>query len=215
MIKILDIHSHLKIDKENAETIYSFSGIPTPSSFKGYKSIGIHPWDLDKPQTSWAEIESLAQDTNTLAIGETGLDKTIATPLNKQEELFIKHIALSEKYCKPLIIHSVKTTPEILKLHKQLKPKQAWIIHGFRGKPELYQEYNREGIRVSIGEKFNIHTLQCIPLNQLLLETDDSNKDIYALIETIASIKNITSTQLINQIYDNSSLLFFRGCCLF
>lgn len=210
MTKILDIHSHFKGGDCDAETIYSFTASNIPQHFMGYKSVGIHPWYIENTEISWDSLEKSIREEKTLAIGETGLDKNINTPLSIQEELFVKHVQLSETHQKPLIIHNVKSTPEIIRLHKEYSPKQTWIIHGFRGKPELYQEYQRVGILVSIGSKFNPKTVENIPLNELLLETDDSLDSIQTTIETISSIKKITPQQLIDQIYKNTSRIFFH-----
>lgn len=210
MNRILNIHSHLHGDRIHPETIYSFTEDKVPTHFNGYKSIGVHPWDIENKDYDFTSLEAHAQEINTLAIGEAGLDKNIPTPIAVQEEIFIKHIELSEKYKKPLIIHNVRSTPEILKLHKQFKPTQTWIVHGFRGKPALYQEYQRAGIMVSIGSKFNTDTISILSTNQILVETDDSEESIQNVIEAIAERKKITPQELIDQIYKNTSRIFFH-----
>ena len=41
----------------------------------------------------------------------------------------------------PLIIHSVKSSNEIIQLRKKIGEDSIWIMHGFRGKKELASEY--------------------------------------------------------------------------
>lgn len=208
MKPILDIHSHF--EKEVlTNTIYSFSTPNLPIDFGGYKSIGLHPWHINTSEESWTQIEKLAQEPLTLAIGECGIDKKITTSIDIQQQLFIKHIELSESTQKPLIIHMVGSTPEIIQLHKAINPKQNWIIHGFRGKPELYKEYQRQGIYVSIGEKYNNCTIQLIPNQELLIETDESSKSIEQIVSKIAILRKTTPQQLIDQIYKNTTRIFF------
>lgn len=48
-----------------------------------------------------------------------------------------------------------------------MKPSNPWIIHGFRGKKELALQYIREGIYVSLGEKYQEEVLWGIPLEYL------------------------------------------------
>ena len=80
---------------------------------------------------------------------------------------------LSEKNSLPLILHVVKAFPEIIALKKELKPRQPWIIHGFRGKPELAKELHRHGFFLSLGERHNPDAAAIIPAERLLLESDE------------------------------------------
>ena len=57
--------------------------------------------------------------------------------IEAQTTLLTFHISISERLSKPLILHIVKAYPEIIALRKSLRPAQPWIIHGFRGKPQL------------------------------------------------------------------------------
>ena len=208
MKPILDIHSHL--GKEVlTNTIYSFSDPNLPVNFSGYKSIGVHPWYINHSEESWSQVEKLAQEPLTLAIGECGIDKKIPTSIDIQQKLFIKHIELSETIQKPLIIHMVASTPEVLQIHRFIKPKQNWIVHGFRGKPELFKEYQRQGIFVSIGEKYNDNTVQLIADQELIIETDESSKSIEEIASKLAILRKTTPQQLIDQIYKNTSRIFF------
>lgn len=138
-------------------------------------SIGIHPWNtpLATPQLL-AALEAEAARPEIVAIGEAGLDKLKGGPLDKQIELFEKQVALSEKLAKPLIVHCVRAWAELLEVHRRLRPRQPWIIHGFRGKPQLARQLLANGLYLSVGEKCNPDTLAVIPPDRLLRETDDS-----------------------------------------
>ena len=85
----------------------------------------------------------------------------------------LKWIEISENRELPLILHIVRAFPEIIALKKQLSPKQPWIIHGFRGKPQLASELLRHGFYLSIGEKYNPEAVAVIPRDRLLLESDE------------------------------------------
>ena len=134
----IDIHTH---DPSRADSaIINIS--PNEDILPGtYYSMGIHPWDTPNvTQTMLDALASKAHNKQIVAIGETGLDALRGGEIASQIELFKFHIELSEQLEKPLIIHAVRTFPLIIKLKQELKPRQPWIIHGFRGKPEQAQE---------------------------------------------------------------------------
>ena len=60
-----------------------------------------------------------------------------------------------------------------------------WIIHGFRGKPQLAQQLLNKGFYISLGEKFNPETVSIIPVDRLLFETDESPLNINKIIDNI------------------------------
>lgn len=93
--------------------------------------------------------------------------------LAAQTALLRIHYELSETLRKPLILHIVKSFPEIIALRKQWKPTQPWIIHGFRGKPQLARELLAHGFHLSYGKKYNPASLAITPASRLLRETDE------------------------------------------
>lgn len=93
--------------------------------------------------------------------------------LAAQTALLRIHYELSETLRKPLILHIVKSFPEIIALRKQWKPTQPWIIHGFRGKPQLARELLAHGFHLSYSEKYNPASLAITPASRLLCETDE------------------------------------------
>lgn len=170
-IIIYDVHTH-DLQRENA-VVNLPSGAEIPVS--GIYSVGIHPWDADEADgEALAWLRYAAHHHNVVAIGETGFDALRGGDMEHQEALFREHAALSRQYGKPLIIHNVRGTDRIIRLHREWRPAEPWIIHGFRGKPELARQLIREGLYLSIGEKFNSRSLQEIPTERLLLESDDS-----------------------------------------
>lgn len=157
-----------------------------------YYSAGIHPWnagcftkrDVDR-------LRRLAFDPHVIAIGEAGLDSVHvayelvdngrgkeavqALPdIEKQMELLRLHVQLSEEAGKPLLLHIVKRYPEIQKLHADLRPRQPWVIHGFRGRPGLAADLLRQGFYLSYGERFNPASVEVTPPGRMLAETDES-----------------------------------------
>ena len=212
---ITDIHSHNVSDMHEYK-INSFCMKDKDSiDFISAKqiSIGIHPWyvtkDDIKEQTEWIK-QTAINDKRVIAIGECGTDKLCNTDMNLQNEAFCNCITLSEELELPLIIHSVKTSDEIIRLRKSIKPKQAWIIHGFRGKPEQTFQYISNGFYLSFGKLYNTESIKITPLDKLLFETDEYTGSITEIIANAAEALDIPTDKILNIISENAKRLFFN-----
>lgn len=203
--KITDIHTHsIKPDANCNVGIESYC----PES-PYYFSIGIHPWnaghatkdDLDR-------IKEIATNKNILAIGETGIDHSCDASPEKQMYFFKEHAILAETVKKPLIIHNVKGTDEIVKLRKELNPKVPWIIHGFRGKPQLAKQLTDKGIYLSFGEKYNAETIKSVLPQYIVAETDESLLPIMEIYDMIAETKGWNRNETEKTIKENISRIF-------
>ena len=139
-----------------------------------FHSVGIHPWHTINVASSTIErLHLLAAHPQIIAIGETGLDALKGASIDIQTDIFRLHVALSEKHQKPLIIHCVKSFNEIIALKKELRPTMPWIIHGFRGKPQLATQLLNNGFYISLGKHFNPDTAAIIPPDRLYHESDE------------------------------------------
>lgn len=121
-----------------------------------------------------AALENIADSSRITAIGECGLDRLRGADIKRQEHLFARHIRLSEQLRKPMIIHCVRAFDRLLHMHREYRPHQLWIVHGFRGKPQLASQLVDNGIAISLGERFNPQTANIIPAGYLFFETDES-----------------------------------------
>ena len=200
-MKFIDIHTHNK-SEETAYAIFNSNGEPTT----GCASVGIHPWDVDD---NWEErfrtIRELAKAPDITAIGECGIDRAHSgAGLELQTEVFRAHITLSEELKKPLIIHCVKAVDNIISQYKECKPQQAWIIHGFRGKPQQAEQLTRAGLYLSFGEHFNAESAKVIPADRLFIESDESNTPIEMIYATIAAARECSTEELACQVSDNA-----------
>ncbi|MGN1252529.1 MAG: TatD family hydrolase [Muribaculaceae bacterium] len=134
-------------------------------------SVGIHPWHADTGDIEAVRALALS-DPRVVAIGECGLDRFRGPSIDIQQEVFEKHILLSEELRLPLVIHCVRAYSDLLALRKKHTPVQPWIIHGFRGKPELAQQLVRQGLYLSLGHLHNLAVPASVPSPHLLRETD-------------------------------------------
>ncbi len=192
-LMFIDVHTH-RVHSADIPIIYNIrindDAVALPHDRHIYFSAGIHPWDAGKVRSVWFDnMTILLNYKQVIAVGECGLDKNTSVSFEKQLEIFEKHIHLSEINRLPLLIHCVGFSHEIIRLHQSVKPEQAWIIHGFRGKPDLALQFLKEGIYLSFGEKFNIESVKVTPIDRILIETDESEIPIEDLYQRIAEIK--------------------------
>ena len=187
-----------------------------------FYSIGIHPWKVGSEELRNSGIEELGDlvfrclgDLNFLAIGECGLDRACDVDFEIQKEVFIKQIELSEQIAKPLIIHAVRTYPDIIFIRKEIKAKQPWIIHGFQGGVQSAEQLLRhDGIYLSLGdvlfknERRASELLNVIPPDRLFLETDVAERDIVEVYEKAVSLSCIEMDKLRNDIFNNFVKIF-------
>ena len=191
---LTDAHSH-RTNTRNVRTIFNIQlndqmmSIPHAKNLR--YSVGIHPRDTGNIDALCLEnLEFLLSFKQVIAIGECGMDKNAPLAIEKQLEVFELQIKLSEIHNKPLIIHCVGCYNELINLHRALNPKQPWIIHGFRGKPEMAVQLVKVGMYLSFGEKFNPESVAITPIDRILAETDDSEMDIKDIYESLCTLKH-------------------------
>lgn len=198
---ILDIHTHhavpqpqgvisMRVRKESREL-----GLSPTQRY----SVGIHPWDTESETTreEYDLLDKLAEKPEVVAIGECGVDLNIGGPLFRQLQVFRHHVELSERLGKPLVIHDVKAHDIIVGARRDLKPRQAWAIHGFRQKPEAADMLHRAGCWLSFGPQFNVDTVREVPDDRILAETDESEMTIEEVIKLISEAKGRDMTETI------------------
>ena len=199
---LIDIHTHNSTPAANS--------ICNSSHYiAGRKiSVGIHPWDINSDwKNNFLAIAEYAKAKNVVAIGECGFD-TLKSPatIELQEEIFRAHAQLADALCKPLIIHCVKAFDKLIAQHKELNPQQAWIIHGFRGKPQQAAQLTKAGFYLSLGEKFNHESAKAIPTERLFIETDESKQTITEIYTAVAQTIGLSVEDLAQQIMHNAKI---------
>ena len=217
-----DIHTH-KIPRMADRAILNVS----PSEFApqegGLYSVGIHPWQVGKLmmqgrlQEEKELLAGIVRHPQVVAVGEAGLDKLAEASPERQSEVFQYQAGLAEEVQKPLIIHLVRATEELLKVKREVRPVMPWVIHGFRGKESVARELLKHGFFLSFGEKFQEAALSVTPLERLLLETDESTLPIEILYARVAALRGISEAVLREEMEKNVKRLFVssRKVCTF
>lgn len=204
----VDIHTHRlpEIPGEAIVNCYPETYVPQDG---GWYSVGVHPWQVQR-DTRLELLAELVGHPQVLAVGEAGLDKLADAPMPVQLEFFRRQALLAMKMDKPLIIHLVKAADELLQLKQTLQPANPWIIHGFRGKAALAQEYLRHGFYLSFGEKYQEEALRIVPSGRLFVETDESMTPIAELYERVACVRGVSWNELQEMVRQNIRSVFFR-----
>jgi len=209
----VNIHTHepaLQEDTISVVNVFPWdAGEPEPSG-NLFFTAGIHPWfiegvDVDeniKKIVMWLEKGKL------FGVGEAGLDAVRGAKPEVQEEVFVKHINLSEEYERPLVIHCVKAYNEILSLRKSCGASQPWLLHGFNSSPQMMKQMTDAGIFISLGagllkNKKLQQVCREVPAGMLFFENDVSGTDIKTIYRKAAVVINVNIEELKDLVYKN------------
>ena len=206
---LFNSHSH-NLSLKNV-VIFNKS-VGSESDVTSFFSFGIHPWNSELIEDNFLIFEQEVLKKNCLAIGEIGLDRLKGPEISIQIDVFWKQIEISERLQLPVIIHCVKAWNELYLIYKEIQPKQTWVFHGFN-KVGILQDVLKTEMMISIGASiFNNIQLQesinSIPNNKLLLETDDENIDIIEIYQKVSEIKKISLQQLEDIVEENFKRTF-------
>ena len=206
------------------ETVYNFC----KNDDRIVPFYGIHPWYADKAPAGYeARLLELAGKGG--AVGEIGLDHSKrGADFAKQKEVFVKQLDIAIISGRPVSIHCVRAwgaLDDILKERDMRKVR--WMVHGYRGPPEILNTLLRSGAYISISpgtlEKEIAAALMAgIPLERLLIETDFPRKGMAVTQDSGASaayrdeleasyrhasdISGIEMDRLTQAVWDNGSI---------
>ena len=207
---LFDIHSHFKSHKD----IVIVNESEDSEDLADFFSIGIHPWNASLNEENFLRVLEKGNLENCLAIGEIGLDKISEKPFELQINCFRAQLIIAESLNLPVILHCVKSWNEIKAIFKEKSRRQNWIYHGFN-KVAILEDVIETGLMISIGASIlsNLklqEVIYKIPNNQLLLETDDSEINIFEIYQKISEIKKISLPELKAIILNNFQNTFTK-----
>lgn len=160
-------------------------------------SAGIHPAEADETQLPL--LEKLLRTGRFQFLGECGLDHLSPIPAEIQRAVFRRQIRLSEELSLPMIIHSVRSNPEIIAERKKAKAHMPWIIHSFRGNELEAKAFLEHDCIPSLAPEAVLHA-QKIPSYPFLLETDMTDHPIGLLYKAAAEKSGRSAEELVRQI---------------
>lgn len=192
----IDAHTH------NLQAIDAIIAVEpnafTPQPLRLY-SVGIHPWHTDTTTEHDLELlRQVAQHPQVVAIGETGLDHLRGAPQQRQTEIFEKHLLVAGQLNKPVIIHSVRSSQQVLQCCRRLAINVPCAIHGMRSNEFVAQSLVNAGFYLSFGIRFNANAVRATPLDRLLIETDDADVSISQVAAAIAPVRQLSVPDLLS-----------------
>ncbi len=149
-----------------------------------FASAGIHPNNItQEAPDAWDAVVSLAVNEATVGIGETGLDRHWHdTPFPQQEDYFARHLALSRRTRKPIIIHCREAEADMLRMLRDDFDKNGpihGIMHSFVGDGAMAAACLEMGLYLSFAGMLTYKNAAALrevaatlPLERLLVETD-------------------------------------------
>lgn len=220
-IFFIDLHTHhpAKTGVVSLQNI-SLTQIHQFTAEKGQRfSVGLHPWQIKSNEDLgllYQQLRFAAGYQHVAAIGETGLDKSMALPLEHQEAVFKVHIRVAEEFRLPVVIHCVRSFQEIFMLRKSMGASQPWIFHGFSGSAQLARQCLNAGCLLSFGPSLlndhsrSVHSMISLGIDDFFLETDDSGLEVEVLYRRAAHIKHASVEVIKERIFYKFNKIFLQ-----
>lgn len=200
-----------------------------------YAAVGVHPSEIEEMDEAFLNwMKEQATWEKTVAIGEIGLDyywdKEAEIQAN-QRYWFKRQLELAKEVGLPVIIHSRDAAADTMQI---LKDVQDWnlkgVIHCYSYSKEMALEFIKMGYYIGVGgvvtfknAKKLVETVQVIPLERILLETDcpymapepfrgKRNSSLYLpyVVQKIAEIKGVSTEEVERVTEANARELFSK-----
>ena len=195
-----------------------------------YAAVGIHPencggctaGDLDA-------IRALAQQPETVAIGEIGLDYYWAEnpPRDFQQQVLRQQLALARELALPVIIHDREAHADTLAIVREF-PGVTGVFHCFSGSPEMARELLKMGWYLGFDGPVTYKNARrapevaaVTPLDRMLIETDspymtpvpyrgrrNDSGYVHLVAEKLAEWKGVTPEEMARVTTENGKRLF-------
>lgn len=200
-----------------------------------YAALGIHPEEMDDAtEENLAWIRENASNPKVVAIGEIGLDYYWVKDEEgraKQRIWFDKQMDLAKEVNLPVVIHSRDAAEDTFNTIKRYNTQDIkGIVHCYSYSKELALEYVKMGWYIGVGGvvtfkngKKLVETVQAIPLENIVLETDcpymapepyrgSRNSSIYLkyVAEKIAQLKGVSVEEVESVTYENALRIYSK-----
>ncbi|WP_321529796.1 TatD family hydrolase [uncultured Desulfuromonas sp.] len=144
-------------------------------------ALGVHPQHAHQWQNTTEERLCQQLDKpGVVAVGEIGLDKRLAVPMEIQELVLRCQLRLAVACGKPVVLHAVRSFDRLIPMLKQERiDRVGGVLHGFYGSVEIARQLERLNLAVGVGRlildpaaKKLVDVVQAVFRDFLLIETD-------------------------------------------
>ncbi len=195
-----------------------------------YAAVGIHPGEIATASFETLEqIAALATHPKCVALGEIGLDfywDKDPVVRDTQRYWFYQQLHLAFELNKPVIVHDREAHQECFEAVR--KTGVQGVFHCYSSSAEMAMELVKIGFYCSFtgvvtyqGAKKSLRAIEEIPLERILIETDspyltpapdtkarNTPRNVFAVVETVAKIKNLPVEDVIRITTENAARLF-------
>ncbi|HMP01333.1 MAG TPA: TatD family hydrolase [Gemmatales bacterium] len=148
-----------------------------------WATVGIQPNHVAEVAVGdWDEVVRLASAPRVVALGETGLDRHWDfTPFPAQEDYFVRHLELGRERGIPVVIHSRKAGPDVVRVLRREWATAAGtgVMHSFTEDEATLAACLELGLYISFAGMLTYKKSEelrllarSVPLERLLVETD-------------------------------------------
>ena len=146
-----------------------------------FATVGVHPNDTGGHEPDVDELCRLAEDTDIVGIGETGLDYFRSEgELEWQRDRFRRHIAAAKAVNKPLVVHCRDASVDTMQILRNENATEAGgVMHCFAQDWAVARQALDIGFYISFSGIVTFKNAQPIkevarkaPLDRILVETD-------------------------------------------
>ena len=196
-----------------------------------YGYVGVFPEEVKSfGEKTLYDMENLIRNNSKIiGIGEVGLDYYWDKTFKElQKEVFIKQIEFANEMNLPINIHSREAHADTLDILTKYNKNSIAILHCFSGSLDFAKECIKKGIYISLGGVVTFknaikakEVAANIPLNFLLLETDDpylapvpfrgkENQPVYVkyVAQAIAELRGVSAESIAQTTTNNAERIF-------
>ncbi|QEG21127.1 TatD family hydrolase [Mariniblastus fucicola] len=198
-----------------------------------FAAAGLHPNYCAKFEDShWQAILEIVDHPKVVAIGETGLDKYWDDcPFDVQQKWFERHVDLSFRKNKPLVIHTRECEIEMIETLERLARDNRiiGIMHSFVGSEDTAKRCLDLGMYISFAGMVTFkksaalrEVAKTIPDDRILIETDSPylsphplrskrpNVPMYVehTANCLAEVRGVSVEELVTQTFANANRVF-------
>ena len=149
-----------------------------------FATVGIHPnHAAEVAPTAWDEVLAFASRKEVVGVGETGLDRHWNdTPFPQQEDYFARHLELSRRVHKPIVIHCREAEADVLRMLRIDFDRNGpihGVMHSFVGDAAMGEACLAMGLVLSFAGMLTYKNAVALreaaarlPLDKLFVETD-------------------------------------------
>ncbi|MCI0381370.1 MAG: TatD family hydrolase [Gemmataceae bacterium] len=196
-------------------------------------TVGIQPNHVaEAAADAWDQVAALANRPEVAALGETGLDRYWDnTPFPQQEDYFARHLELSRRLHKPVVIHCREAEADLVRmLHAEFDKNGPvrGVMHSFTGNLATARACLEMGLYISFAGMLTYKNAENLrqaakelPLERLLVETDapylapvpmrgKRNEPAFVVhtAKCLADVKEISLEELAQHTTANAKTLF-------